>query len=275
MDYTILYVTLARAVGLQTDFVLVQQDYQGVQVAHACAGLVLNEKSILIDLAYDSFGAPHRVFRFMGDVEAAGLVLVNSGVEHHDLDLQRAGLKLAPDCAFARFMVALTQVLPDRINFALKLDSSRNTGSGRLSPFLQSQGLAFGKLSAISQPDCALHPSSALGNLVRAAVRLSRDIGSAAGTFDLETALQNKLDLPGIMGRVRLLLAAGLLQNGDLEGALGQCDAREQGYGRRPCTGSVASKLSQIIRKVMVDSRKNPSDAQTQTAVAGWHEHHS
>src|SRR5439155_19460373 len=50
-EYALLYVVLARAVGLNAYFVLVEKDYRGSTVSHACAGVFIDGKALLVDPA--------------------------------------------------------------------------------------------------------------------------------------------------------------------------------------------------------------------------------
>jgi tetratricopeptide (TPR) repeat protein len=101
-DYTFLYVALAREVGLKAYYALVNRDYQSNLVLHACAGVLIGERALLVDPSYYWFGVPHTEFEFQNDLEAVALYLAASGIPVG----QQAALKLLPDRAMPRFMVA-------------------------------------------------------------------------------------------------------------------------------------------------------------------------
>jgi hypothetical protein len=48
-DYTLLYVSLARSLGLKAYYVLVGQDHSGKFVGHACAAVLLTSQALLVD----------------------------------------------------------------------------------------------------------------------------------------------------------------------------------------------------------------------------------
>ena len=101
-DFTFLYVALARAVGVNAFYVLVNKDYRGTYVLHACAGILVQEKPILVDPAYFWFGVPHKAFAFQDDLQATGIFLSQSS----DLEDQITATNLAPRCAFVYFNLA-------------------------------------------------------------------------------------------------------------------------------------------------------------------------
>lgn len=106
-DCTRLYVSLARHLGLRAYYVLVEKDCDGRETGHACAGLVLEGRGLLVDPVYGWFGVPHQAYKFLNDLQSTGLFLVERGIAYHDLGEQEAGLELAGDCAMAHFIVAM------------------------------------------------------------------------------------------------------------------------------------------------------------------------
>lgn len=102
-DYTFLFVSLARSVGLRAFFVQVEKDHLGRFTAHACAGVFLEQGALLVDPAENWFGAPQQGFKFLGDLQATGLYLAQST----NLSRQRVAAKLAPDIAAVHFCLAL------------------------------------------------------------------------------------------------------------------------------------------------------------------------
>lgn len=59
---------------------------------------------MLVDLENGWFGAPHEKFRFLNDLEATGVRLVQS----RDLATQRLGPKFAPNISYVHFALALS-----------------------------------------------------------------------------------------------------------------------------------------------------------------------
>jgi transglutaminase-like putative cysteine protease len=68
-EQAILYVSMARCVGLTVSYVAVKVDMQGNSVNHACAGIKINGDLILVDPAYHTYDIRHKAFRVMKDWE--------------------------------------------------------------------------------------------------------------------------------------------------------------------------------------------------------------
>lgn len=125
-DYALLYVALARAVGLKAYCVAVYQDCDGANTYHACAGVVLGQKAVLIDPIYEWFGVPHKQYQFQNDVQALAIVLSQS----EDLERRMIAVKLYPEWPPGYFSAALKLAYNGDISEArrmleggLKLDS--------------------------------------------------------------------------------------------------------------------------------------------------------
>jgi transglutaminase-like putative cysteine protease len=69
-EMAVLYVAMARSVGLQANYVSVDIDYKGEKVYHACAAFKFKGKYILVDPAYYSFDIKHVDYKVMTDQEA-------------------------------------------------------------------------------------------------------------------------------------------------------------------------------------------------------------
>lgn len=124
-DYTFLFVVLARELGLEAFYVQVNKDCQSNLVSHACAGVFIGGKCLLVDPAYQWFGAPHIDFEVHNDVGAIGVYLAQSP----DLAQQRVAVKLLPGRAFPLFTLAANLASNGRLREArqvldagLKLD---------------------------------------------------------------------------------------------------------------------------------------------------------
>ena len=94
-DYALLYVALARELGLHSCFVRVNQDCRGKYVLHACAAIFVEGKALLVDPTYHWFGVAHRRFRFLDDLSVRALYLCQLS----DLASSETAFKLAPDSA--------------------------------------------------------------------------------------------------------------------------------------------------------------------------------
>ena len=62
-----LFIALAREVGITARYALVDVDYKGNPVKHACAWVRLDGKEYLIDPAYEIFGADHQDWKVVND----------------------------------------------------------------------------------------------------------------------------------------------------------------------------------------------------------------
>jgi tetratricopeptide (TPR) repeat protein len=81
----------------------VKKDYNGRYVYHACTGIFINGKALLVDPAYVWFGVPHQEYEFENDLRVIGFYTVAR-------NNYAVGFKLIPDWAFPHFIVALSQV---------------------------------------------------------------------------------------------------------------------------------------------------------------------
>jgi tetratricopeptide (TPR) repeat protein len=103
MDYALLYVTLARDAGLRAYFTLVKRDYSGSPVLHVCACVFIGGKGLLVDPAYDWFGAPHQEYELQDDFQVTGDFLS----QLPDLRSRRLAVKLRPEFAIGHFNLAM------------------------------------------------------------------------------------------------------------------------------------------------------------------------
>jgi tetratricopeptide (TPR) repeat protein len=92
-DYAYLYVAMARAIGLKAYYVEVQEACDGQRAFHSCAAVFIGTKALLVDPAYFWFGAPHKHFRILNDLETTAEYLSSL----HDLKCCQIAAKLAPD----------------------------------------------------------------------------------------------------------------------------------------------------------------------------------
>lgn len=68
-EMAFLYIVMARSCSLESSFVLVDVDYKGEEVCHACAMSL----DVLIDLAYKRFKVNHREYRVLNDLQTSKL----------------------------------------------------------------------------------------------------------------------------------------------------------------------------------------------------------
>src|SRR6185369_14273278 len=100
-------VALARAVDLEAFYVPVNEDCYGRTLSHACAGVWLGEKALLVDPAYSWFGVPHRKIEALNDCQTLVIALAGlarRGDTSTSDDLQRAQIanKLTPNWEWSR-----------------------------------------------------------------------------------------------------------------------------------------------------------------------------
>jgi tetratricopeptide (TPR) repeat protein len=108
-DYTLLYMALARTVGLKAFYVMVNRDYTSNVVFHTCVGLPIDGKALLIDPMYHWFGVPHKEYEFESDFRVMAAFLAQS----KEPAKQRIGLKLAHGWSLPYFEVAKAQAEQD------------------------------------------------------------------------------------------------------------------------------------------------------------------
>jgi tetratricopeptide (TPR) repeat protein len=103
-EFTLLYLALARSVGLEAYFCYVTRDYRGNLEYHACAGVFFPDGTVLlVDPSYHWFGVPHQEFQFLDDLEVVG-------VYESQLDglvKSLAALKLAPEIQLVHHNLAI------------------------------------------------------------------------------------------------------------------------------------------------------------------------
>ncbi len=125
-ENTLLYLALARSVGLKTYYVYINRDFASNAIDHACVGAFFNGKPLLIDPSYEWFGVPHQEYHFCNDFEVVGLYLM----QKPNVPSREVAVKLIPDFPTAYFNLASrlaeTNQLPAAraaLDKGLKLDS--------------------------------------------------------------------------------------------------------------------------------------------------------
>jgi tetratricopeptide (TPR) repeat protein len=95
-DLSFFYVALARAVGLKAYDAFVEEDYRGTKLSHHCAAVFVADKAFLVDLAASTFGAEHRKFTVLDDLQTVAVYLCGmQGLRQCEI-----GSKLAPRLPF-------------------------------------------------------------------------------------------------------------------------------------------------------------------------------
>jgi tetratricopeptide (TPR) repeat protein len=136
-EYANFYVALARAAGLKTFFVAVHEEFDGEKALHACAGVCIADKFLLVDPSYCWFGVPHKQFTVLNDLQTVALHLS----QHHPSPMAASiACKLAPDLAVAQINLFFSLVgagqwkeASEALSTALKLEpdsSSANAARG-------------------------------------------------------------------------------------------------------------------------------------------------
>jgi Tfp pilus assembly protein PilF len=91
-DYALLYVSLARSVGIKAYQVDVREPYDQTG-PHACAAVIVGNKRLLVDPAWQWFGVPHPQYVVLDDLQAIGVYVS----ELPDMKFSVIACKLAPN----------------------------------------------------------------------------------------------------------------------------------------------------------------------------------
>ena len=67
LEFGVLYTTLARIAGIESNIVTVDQNYKGESVDHACSSINLDGKIVLVDVAYHKFDVKHNKYKILSD----------------------------------------------------------------------------------------------------------------------------------------------------------------------------------------------------------------
>ena len=98
-EYANIYVSLARAVGLKAFWVYVFEEVDGQKEQHACAGVYIGDRCLLVDPASNWFGVPHRRFKVLDDIQT---IAYHLSQHSPDVTVARLACKLAPDSVIAQ-----------------------------------------------------------------------------------------------------------------------------------------------------------------------------
>jgi tetratricopeptide (TPR) repeat protein len=97
---------LARAVGIRAYYVHLERDYSGDIVYHDCAAVFLGDKALLVDPAYQWFGAPHKEYAVLDDVQAIAHHYYQPSTKDKEAARCRLAAKLYPDTAWGQLHLA-------------------------------------------------------------------------------------------------------------------------------------------------------------------------
>jgi len=119
-EYAKLYVALARAVGVKAFYVHLEKDYSGDVVYHDCAAVFAAGKAFLVDPAYQWFGAPHKEYLVLDDVQAVAHQYFQPSGKGNPVARCRLAAKLHPDSAWGQVRLASTLIKADDLTEASK-----------------------------------------------------------------------------------------------------------------------------------------------------------
>ena len=105
-DYAKLYVVLARAVGVKAFYAHLEKDYSGDIVYHDCAAVFVGGKALLVDPAYQWFGAPHKEYVVLDDLQSIAHRYYQSSSKGNQVARCRLAAKLQPDTAWGQVRLA-------------------------------------------------------------------------------------------------------------------------------------------------------------------------
>jgi tetratricopeptide (TPR) repeat protein len=97
-----LFVAMARDVGIQAFYVVVEKDYRGKPVPHACAAVFTEDQVLLVDPTYRWFGVPHQQFEVLDDLQSIAHQLSYS----REVSSCRLAVKLYPDSVWTQMALA-------------------------------------------------------------------------------------------------------------------------------------------------------------------------
>lgn len=101
-EYAKLYIALARAAGIRAFYVHLEKDYSGEIVYHDCAAVFIGDKALLVDPAYQWFGAPHKEYVVLDDVQAIAHHFYQPAGKDDEVARCRLAAKLHPDTGWGQ-----------------------------------------------------------------------------------------------------------------------------------------------------------------------------
>ena len=83
-------------------YVHLEKDYSGDIVYHDCAAVFVGDKALLVDPAYQWFGAPHKEYVVLDDVQAIAHQFYQPSGKGGQVARCRLATKLHPDTAWGQ-----------------------------------------------------------------------------------------------------------------------------------------------------------------------------
>jgi cytochrome c-type biogenesis protein CcmH/NrfG len=87
-------------------YVHLEKDYSGDAVYHDCAAVFAEDKAFLVDPAYQWFGAPHKEYLVLDDLQAVAHHYYQPSAKGHQVARCRLAAKLHPDSAWGQVRLA-------------------------------------------------------------------------------------------------------------------------------------------------------------------------
>jgi tetratricopeptide (TPR) repeat protein len=137
LDLSCLYVALARSLGLSANEVYVREACDGQKTWHVCAAVFVENRGVLVDVAYGWFGVQHKKFVVLDDLQAIAFYMSL----FENFEKAKIALRLAPDLAPVQmnFMAGLIDAgrWEEVDNLVSRI--MRSDGDGWISYFMQAQ----------------------------------------------------------------------------------------------------------------------------------------
>ncbi|MFC7336502.1 tetratricopeptide repeat protein [Haloferula chungangensis] len=114
-EHAKLFIVLAREVGLDAYYVLLERDFSGRPVYHACAAVFLGDECYLVDPTYEWFGVPHREFTLVDDVQAVALQMSQEASETEKIEPAEIANFLYPDSAYILMVLGVIYLENDEL----------------------------------------------------------------------------------------------------------------------------------------------------------------
>jgi tetratricopeptide (TPR) repeat protein/TolB-like protein len=131
-EYAKLYVALARAVGVRAFYVHLEKDYSGEIVYHDCAAVFSEGKALLVDPAYQWFGAPHKEYLVLDDLQTVAHQYYQPTGKGDQVARCRLAAKLHPDTAWGQVRLASALIKANElVQAALALKVAERLEPGR------------------------------------------------------------------------------------------------------------------------------------------------
>jgi tetratricopeptide (TPR) repeat protein len=131
-EYAKLYIALARAVGLKAYYVHLEKDYSGDIVYHDCAAVFIGDKTLLVDPAYQWFGAPHKEYVVLDDMQAIAHHFYQPSAKGQGVTRCRLAAKLHPNTAWGQLHLVGALIKANEFDEARKvLKTAQQLGPGR------------------------------------------------------------------------------------------------------------------------------------------------